>query len=101
MREAIDQFDEEGLRFDYMRIRGFPFTPEVTRFIEAHDINIVIEQNRDAQLKSLLTLETPVSKEKLASVRRYGGLPLSARQVTEDVSDCLGIAAKSAERVGA
>ncbi|WP_419935750.1 2-oxoacid:acceptor oxidoreductase subunit alpha [Candidatus Palauibacter sp.] len=101
VREAIDQFDEEGLRFDYMRIRGFPFTPEVTRFIEAHDVNIVIEQNRDAQLKSLLTLETPVSKEKFASVRRYGGLPLSARQVTEDVSDCLGIAAKSAEGVGA
>ena len=78
--------------FDYMRLRGFPFCEEVTRFLEAHDINIVIEQNRDAQLMSMLTLETPVSKEKLASVLSYGGLPLSAHHVTTGVRECLGLA---------
>ena len=101
VREAIDRFEAEGLRLDYLRIRGFPLAPEVERFIEAHDLNIVIEQNRDAQLKSLLTLETSASKERLASFRRYGGLPLSARHVWEGVRDRLGIAAEAAEGVGA
>ena len=99
--EAIERMEaEDGLRLDYMRIRGFPFAPEVAGFIEAHDLNIVIEQNRDAQLKSLLTLETPAPKERLASVLRYGGLPLSARHVIAGVKDRLGLAAETAEGVG-
>jgi len=102
VREAIERMEaEDGLRLDYMRIRGFPFAAEVGRFIEAHDLNIVIEQNRDAQLKSLLTLETPASKERLTSVLRYGGLPLSARHVIAGVKDRLGVAAETAEGVGA
>ncbi|MXX67791.1 MAG: 2-oxoacid:acceptor oxidoreductase subunit alpha [Gemmatimonadales bacterium] len=102
VREAIERMEaEDGLRLDYMRIRAFPFAPEVGRFIDAHDLNIVIEQNRDAQLKSLLTLETPASKERLASVLRYGGLPLSARHVIAGVKDRLGLAAETAEGVGA
>ena len=102
VREAIECLEaEEGLRLDYMRIRGFPFTPEVGRFIEAHDLNIVIEQNRDAQLKALLTLETPASKERLTSFLRYGGLPLSAGHVVEGVKERLGLAADAAEGVGA
>ena len=101
VREAVEQFEAEGLRLDYMRVRGFPFAPEVADFIEAHELNIVIEQNRDAQLKSLLTLETEVPKERLASVLRYGGMPLSARHVAEGVRERLGLGAASAEGVGA
>ncbi len=83
-----------------MRIRGFPFSQEVEDFLEAHDVNLIIEQNRDAQLLSLLTLETPISKDKLRSVRYYGGLPMSAHHVTSGVHEQLGLGA-AAKGVGA
>jgi 2-oxoglutarate ferredoxin oxidoreductase subunit alpha len=79
--EALDLLGREGLTLDYMRVRGFPFGGEVTAFLEAHDVNFVVEQNRDGQLRSLLMLETGVRVEKLASVRYYGGFPMSAQHV--------------------
>ena len=75
----------EGIGVDYMRIRGFPFGDEVIDFLEAHEINFIVEQNRDAQLRSLLLLETGVAIEKLASVRYYGGFPMSAHHVITGV----------------
>ena len=89
VREAIEVLEAEGDRIDYLRIRGFPFSEEVAEFLEDHDLNIVIEQNRDAQLLSLLTIETSVAKEKLASVRYYGGLPMSAHHVIAGVKEQL------------
>jgi 2-oxoglutarate/2-oxoacid ferredoxin oxidoreductase subunit alpha len=83
--EAMDQLAKEGILVDYMRVRGFPFGDEVTAFLEAHDINFVVEQNRDAQLRSLLMLETGVTIEKLASVRYYGGFPMSAHHIITGV----------------
>ena len=79
--EALDQFAAEGLAIDYMRVRGFPFGDEVTRFLESHETNFVVEQNRDAQLRSLLMLETGVPVEKLQSIRYYAGFPMSAHHV--------------------
>src|SRR5260221_1727450 len=61
-----------------MRLRGFPFNETVEDFLQEHDFCFVIEQNRDAQLRSLLTLETSVAKDKLRSVLVYGGVPLNA-----------------------
>ena len=78
VREAQDK-----IPFDYMRIKGFPFHEQVEQFLAEHDVCYVIEQNRDAQLKSLLLLETAVSKEKLRSVLVYGGFPLSAQHVVD------------------
>jgi 2-oxoglutarate ferredoxin oxidoreductase subunit alpha len=83
VREAIDILAEEGMPCDYMRIRAFPFNDDVERFIMEHNMCFVIEQNRDAQLKSLLTLETHVPKEKLQSILVYGGFPLSAKNVVD------------------
>ena len=83
--EAMDLLAGEGIAVDYMRVRGFPFGEDVSSFLEAHDINFVVEQNRDAQLRSLLMLETGVSIEKLASVRYYGGFPMSAHHVIAGV----------------
>ncbi len=88
-REAIDLLEEDGLRLDYMRIRGFPFAPAVTEFLEAHELNFIVEQNRDGQLRSLLLLETPITKDRLASVRYYGGLPMSAHHVVDGVREQL------------
>ena len=87
--EAQDLLAEEGIRADYLRVRGFPFHPSVAEFLEGHELVFVIEQNRDGQLRSLLTLEVPFPGERMASVRRYGGLPLSASDVIEQVGGIL------------
>jgi 2-oxoglutarate ferredoxin oxidoreductase subunit alpha len=83
--EAVDHLAEEGIALDYLRVRGFPFDPSIKEFLEAHDLNFVVEQNRDAQLRSLLLLETGIPAERLLSVRYYGGLPLSTHHVIEGV----------------
>ena len=77
--EAIETLAKQGIAADYMRIRGFPFVLSVRAFLDDHETLVVVEQNRDAQLRSLLALETYVPKEKLRSVLAYGGYPLSAR----------------------
>jgi 2-oxoglutarate/2-oxoacid ferredoxin oxidoreductase subunit alpha len=79
--EALDLLAREGIALDYMRIRGFPFNEDVTSFLESHDVTFVVEQNRDAQLRSLLVLETGVAPAKLESVRYYAGFPMSAHHV--------------------
>jgi len=85
VREALEQLGRRGVNADYLRIRAFPFGEDVEAFLESHDRFFVVEQNRDAQLRSLLVLETPVAKEKLLSVLAYGGFPLQARQVVEGI----------------
>src|SRR5690606_4723191 len=81
--EAVDRLQEQGVRLDYMRVRGFPFAEPVREFLAQHELNFVVEQNRDGQLRSLLVLETGIPPERLASIRYYGGLPLSAHHVIE------------------
>jgi 2-oxoglutarate/2-oxoacid ferredoxin oxidoreductase subunit alpha len=90
VREAALLLPEYGVAADVMRLRGFPFDAAVEAFIAEHEINFVIEQNRDAQLRSLLTLETGAPKEKLRSLVVYGGFPLSARHVIEGITSQLG-----------
>ena len=83
--EAMDMLQKDGIALDYMRVRGFPFGDEVRRFLDAHEVTFVVEQNRDAQLRSLLMLETGVHVEKLESVRYYGGFPMSAHHIIAGV----------------
>jgi len=85
VREGLEELDRRGIRADYMRVRAFPFGKAVEDFLRTHDPVIVIEQNRDKQLRSLLTLETAVPKSKLRSVTAYGGFPLQATQVIDGV----------------
>jgi 2-oxoglutarate ferredoxin oxidoreductase subunit alpha len=89
VREAVDQLAAEGVAIDYLRIRAFPFGPEVDEFLLAHDLNFVVDQNRDGQLMSLLTLESRVTKNRLRSIRYFGGLPLSAKHVLDGVRNGL------------
>jgi 2-oxoglutarate/2-oxoacid ferredoxin oxidoreductase subunit alpha len=79
--EALDILGRDGIALDFMRVRGFPFGDDVAAFVDAHDLTFVVEQNRDAQLRSLLLLETAVHPEKLESVRYYAGFPMSAQHV--------------------
>jgi 2-oxoglutarate ferredoxin oxidoreductase subunit alpha len=83
--EAMDLLAAEGVALDYMRVRGFPFGEDVTKFLDALEINFVVEQNRDGQLRNLLMLETGVAIETLESVRYYGGFPMSAHHVISGV----------------
>ena len=81
----MDLLAKESITLNYMRVRGFPFGDEVRQFLAQHEINFVVEQNRDAQLRSLLMLETGVHLEKLESVRYYAGFPMSAHHVISGV----------------
>ena len=85
VREALDLLADRGIAADYMRVRGFPFDQTVQAFLDEHDFCFVVEQNRDAQLRSLLVLETCVPKEKLKSLLVYGGFPLSAKNVVDGI----------------
>jgi hypothetical protein len=67
VREAIGVLAAQGIKADYMRVRGFPFAKSVETFLNQHE-EFRVEQNRDGQLTSLLTLETGVKKEKLARI---------------------------------
>ena len=85
VREAMEQLQRRGIHVDYLRVRGFPFGDEVEHFLRHHQQIFIIEQNRDAQLKSLLVLETAVEKAKLHSILHYSGLPIPAQCVVEGV----------------
>jgi len=85
VKEALDLLAAQGVEADYMRVRGFPFSEEVQQFLCEHEYSFVVEQNRDAQLRTLFLLETPVLKEQLRSILSYGGFPLSASTVVDAV----------------
>ena len=85
--ESRDQLKNEyKLETDYLRIRAYPFTREIHDFVAAHERVYVIEQNRDAQMLSLLKLDLPPEDAvKLRSVRHFNGLPIDARSVTDEL----------------
>lgn len=89
IREALELLGESGISADFMRIRGFPFSSAVRQFLDDYEVCFVIEQNRDAQLRSLLAIETRVAQDKLRSVLIYGGFPLSARHVIDGITSQL------------
>jgi 2-oxoglutarate ferredoxin oxidoreductase subunit alpha len=87
VRESCDQLkDEYGIEASYLRLKAYPFTQHLLDFIQRHDRVYVVDQNRDAQLLGLMRLEfEPELIAKLRSLRYYGGLPLDARTVTEEI----------------
>ncbi len=87
VREGLEWLAEDGIHLDYLRVRAFPFPKSVEQFCDAHEQVWVIEQNRDGQLRSLIILETAVTKAKLRSVRRYGGTPIDAATVADRIAD--------------
>ena len=85
--ESVDQLrDEYGIPASYLRLKAYPFSPELLDFIRRHDRVYVVDQNRDGQLLALMRLEfEPEDLARLRSLRYYGGLPLDARTVTDEV----------------
>lgn len=83
--EAIERLENMGTTVNTLRLRSFPFSGEVIDFIDRHDTIFIIEQNRDAQLRTLLLAEEPIPREKLVSVLCFDGLPITADFITEEL----------------
>jgi 2-oxoglutarate ferredoxin oxidoreductase subunit alpha len=92
MAEAHDALEADGVAIDVMRIRAFPFPESVRAFIEAHDVVFVVEQNRDAQLRTLLMKELEIEPKRLVSILHYDGTPITARFIHEQIGSRTGSA---------
>jgi 2-oxoglutarate ferredoxin oxidoreductase subunit alpha len=93
MRESLDQIKNKYKQnVDYMRIRAYPFAHEIHDFVASHERVYVVEQNRDAQMASLLKLDLPADQVvKLRSILHYSGLPLDAQTITEEFATMEGL----------
>ncbi len=87
--EALDRLREQGIALNYLRVRGFPFGATVQEFLDRHERCFVVEQNRDSQLRTLLMAEIGVARDRMIPVVEYGGLPLTADFVVEQVTTWL------------
>ncbi|MEX2369278.1 MAG: 2-oxoacid:acceptor oxidoreductase family protein, partial [Candidatus Paceibacterota bacterium] len=87
--EAKEILEREELILDAIRIKAFPFGAEVEEFIQSHRLVFVIEQNRDAQLRSLMINEMQTEPQKLVPVLNYDGMPITADHVARRISDYL------------
>ena len=87
MDEALDLLGQEGIHLDTLRLRAFPFGEEVVEFIADHEVLFVVDQNRDAQMKTLLVNELALDPARLVSVIYFGGLSISADTIQRQVSD--------------
>jgi len=76
--EAVELLKADGLNLDQMRPKAFPFSKSFEDFVESHEKVFVIEQNRDAQFKSLMMIELGTNPEKLVSILNYDGMPITA-----------------------
>ncbi|MBX5472542.1 MAG: 2-oxoacid:acceptor oxidoreductase subunit alpha, partial [Acetobacteraceae bacterium] len=87
MEEAAEMLAAQGITLDRMRIRAFPFDDSVKSFIDEHEFVFVIEQNRDAQMRSLLLIECDADPRKLIRVLHYDGTPITARFIAETIAE--------------
>jgi len=91
MHEALDALERQGMHVDAMRVRGFPFHSSVVDFIEAHDHVFIVEQNRDGQLRQMLTIECGLDPAQLVSLVHYDGTPITARFITKAIASRLAL----------
>jgi 2-oxoglutarate ferredoxin oxidoreductase subunit alpha len=87
MAEALDALARQGIYVNALRVRSFPFQDEIFDFVSSHSKVFVIEQNRDAQLKTLLVNDAGINPASLISVLHYDGTPITARFITKEVSE--------------
>ncbi len=92
MDEALAQLEGRGLHLDAMRVRAFPFPGEVFDFIARHELVFIVEQNRDAQLRTLLINEGGVDPARLVKVLNYDGSPITARFIAGELAKGMGAA---------
>ena len=90
--EAMDDMEVAGTIFDAIRLRSFPFNKTVEDFIHSHEMVFIIEQNRDAQMRSLLINELNVNPQKMISVLNYDGMPITAQFISTRINKTLSLA---------
>ena len=89
MHEALGLFERQGRRLDALRIRAFPFSTEVDDFLASHDRIFVVEQNRDAQLRTLLMAENGGDPNRLVPVLHFDGTPITARFIVSSITSLM------------
>jgi 2-oxoglutarate ferredoxin oxidoreductase subunit alpha len=87
MQEALDSLAAKGVFVNALRVRAFPFQDEIHDFCQSHSKVFVIEQNRDAQLKTLLVNEAGIHPQSLISILHYDGTPITARFITKEIAE--------------
>ena len=87
MQEALDVLAARGIHVNALRVRGFPFPEEIADFVASHPWVFVVEQNRDAQLKTLLVNDAGINPASLIPILHYDGTPITARFITEEIAE--------------
>ena len=91
MIEALEALEERGIYLDTLRVRAYPFHDDVLDFVAAHDRIFLVEQNRDAQLRSLLINDGDIDPARLVPILHYDGTPITARFIVKAIGDMLEI----------
>jgi 2-oxoglutarate ferredoxin oxidoreductase subunit alpha len=91
MEEAFEALEARGVHLDAMRLRGFPFADEIADFIADHERVFVVEQNRDAQMRTLITTELEIDPAKLVPILHYDGTPITARFIVKAIADIVSV----------
>jgi 2-oxoglutarate ferredoxin oxidoreductase subunit alpha len=86
LHEALDLLSGRGLDLDALRVRAFPLSRDIADFVNAHDRVFVVEQNRDAQMRTLMMSDLGVDPGRLTSILHYGGTPITARFIVEEIA---------------
>jgi 2-oxoglutarate/2-oxoacid ferredoxin oxidoreductase subunit alpha len=89
IQEVLDSLAKKGVALDTMRVKSFPFHESVKEFINSHELVYVIEQNRDAQLKSLLKIECNANEDQMHSILSYNGVLITAQHIERDILESM------------
>ena len=89
IREARDDMKKNGQSLNYLRVKAFPFSDKIEKFISQHEKVFVIEQNRDGQLHNMLITETDADSRKLESLRFYNGIPIFSKDIVKQIEDSI------------
>ncbi len=89
MDEAIDTLRANGVHVDTLRIRAFPLHPDIADFVAEHETVFVVEQNSDAQMRSLMTIDLELDPKRLTPILHFGGQPITARFIVGEIGERL------------
>jgi 2-oxoglutarate ferredoxin oxidoreductase subunit alpha len=87
MHECAELLASEGMAVDLMRVRAFPFPESVRDFVLGHAVVFLVEQNRDAQLRTLLVNEFALDPARIHPILHYDGTPITARFISRSIRD--------------
>ena len=91
MTEALEALEARGIYLDTMRVRAFPFHDDILDFVAGHERVFIVEQNRDAQVRTLLMSEGDIDPARLVPILHYDGTPITARFIVKAIADMLAV----------